>query len=303
MSLLLGPLAAFASSFTWAVGVSVYSRLSLEHLPASVNITRAAVAFPLAVLFAVVTLGGVSPVFECLADVSAAQAGWLFLSMFSGYAFGDVLFLLSTKSIGVPAALAIASCYPFWSAIAGFSFLGENLSPTKAVGLACTVLGTVVVILSGRNQAKLNLNASPKSYWVGVLLAVMTSMFWALNAYATSVGGKNLPLAIGTVVRLGIALVLCPLVALVMTRRTVGPVPLPLIKRYFFIFMLEGFGGAALYMYGLGHSSVAVGSALSALSPAMAAPIAWTMGTERFSLLKTFGILTALVGVILLVLP
>lgn len=303
MEPLLGPLAAFASSLTWAIGVSAYSTLAINNHPAAVNMTRAFVALPLALGFALLTLGGIGPVAHLLSEVPGSKFSWLVVSMFSGYAFGDVLFLISARSIGVPAALAIASCFPFWSAIAGFFVLGESPSGTKLLGLGCTVLGTIIVILSGRKHSGAGLTPHTKAYWVGVFLAVMTSILWAINAYATTVGGRDLPVAITTILRLSIALILCPMVGLIMNRKWTGLVPAPLIKRFLLVFMLEGFGGATLYTYGLGHSSVAVGSALSALSPAMAAPLAWALGSETFSLPKAIGIVTALVGVVLLVLP
>lgn len=302
MDSILGPLAAFASSFTWAIGVTAYYRLSTVYLPASINITRALIALPLALLFAAYTLGGIAPIWQGLLDVSAFQVGWLILSMFAGYAFGDALFLFSTRSIGVPAALAIASCYPFWSALGGFLFLGEKLTTYKALGLAAAVGGTVIVILSGRKRTATQ-SIGPRSYWTGVALAILTSLFWGLNAYATSVGGRDLPIAIATVLRLSIALILCPIIAFFMTRRFVGPVALSDMRRYILIFMLEGFGGAMLYMYGLSHSPIAVGSALSALSAAISAPIAWLTGAEKFSLAKSIGIIVALIGIVLLVAP
>ena len=47
VSLWLGPLAAFASSCTWAYGTSVYSALARQHAPVTVNLCRALVALPL----------------------------------------------------------------------------------------------------------------------------------------------------------------------------------------------------------------------------------------------------------------
>ena len=303
----LGPLAAFASSWTWAVGVSAYSHLATRYPAASVNITRAMVALPVAVIFGLLTYGSLSGLRDALVAVSITRLLWLTLAMFSGYAFGDVLFLMSTRAIGAPAALAIASCYPFWSALAGFIFLGEVVTLLKSAGIACTVGGTILVILSGTRALKVGDQTkdskSRNLYLRGVILALLTSGLWSINAYSTTVGGRGLSVAVATITRLGIALVLCPIVAAVMTRRWAGPVAKVDLKRFFIVFLIEGFGGATLYMYGLGHSSIAAGSALSALSPAIAAPLAWLSGVERFSMLRTAGILLALLGVILLMIP
>ena len=304
---LLGPLAAFASSWTWAVGVSAYSQLATRYPAASVNITRAMVALPVAIIFGLLTHGGLFGLRDALAAVSSTRLLWLTLAMFSGYAFGDVLFLMSTRAIGAPAALAIASCYPFWSALAGFIFLGEVVTLLKSIGITCTVGGTILVILSGTRSLKVGDQTkdrqSKQLYLRGVILALLTSGLWSINAYSTTVGGRGLSVAVATITRLGIAMVLCPVVAAFMTRRWASPVAKVDLRRFFLVFLIEGFGGATLYMYGLAHSSVAAGSALSALSPAIAAPLAWLSGAERFSMLRTAGILLALLGVILLMIP
>lgn len=306
-----GPIAAFMASVTWATGVLAYSKLSHQYPAYIINFHRILIGFPAACLLLTV-VGGWGPSF---AAMDMTKALWAVVVVLSSYAFGDALFLMSTRHMGGPGALAIASIYPLWSAVWGSFFEGQSLSYLQIIGIVVVVAGVVAVILSGAKKDDLapsvprlqDLEPVPsKKFWrearfLGVLLAFGASLSWAMNAIAVAKLGQGLNAMFVNVLRLGIAVALCPLVGIMMN----GRASFKLISKKDLVPALPVFGvecilGPFFFAYGLANSSLAVGAALSALAPAISVPVAVLMGRERFSKLKTAGVAAVVAGVWLL---
>jgi drug/metabolite transporter (DMT)-like permease len=300
---LLGPLAAFLSSLTWALGVSYYSQLTDRVQPFVINFTRAIVALPLFLIVFILVQGTHS--LDVLAQIDRVHFFWLTASIFASYALGDVLFLLSTEALGVPAALAIASIYPVWSALAGFVFYNEALNQFQLCGLLAIVTGVIVIILckeKGSASFKEKENRVTSNYLVGVGLALASSFFWALNTFSVARGGRGIDPIAANLVRMGVAVLMCPLISLFFVGRFTSPLlSMKDFTRGFWIFILEGFAGSYFYLYGLTHSRLAVASALSSLAPALSIPIAIFSRKERLTLKKCAGIFLIVIGIWFLV--
>lgn len=296
----LGPLASFASSFTWAIGITTYSKLSRTYSPSTVNFNRALIAFPFFVLTSVLFFAKTD-----LSNLDWTDWFWMCVSITTSYALGDIVFLLSTRALGVPGALAIASSYPFWSALAGYFFKDEVLKPLNWIGLWSVVSGTALVILAGTkfNKQKLIKVKVPvfDRYWVGVLLAFMASGFWALNSFSVSQGATDLSPFAANALRMACALILCPLIGLIssgfVSQKFVFFLPIKEYKRSFLVFFIESYLGSTLFCYGLVHSPLGIASSLSSLAPVITLPIAVAMGMEKLSIWKTLGIILVVVGV------
>jgi DME family drug/metabolite transporter len=306
-----GPLCAFLSSCTWAIGVSAYGRLARSHSGAAINTSRALVGLPLFLIASLGLAGGPADLAAQVAAVAPHKVGFLGLSILSSYALGDVLFLLSTRALGVPAALAIASTYPVWAAVAGVLFRGEALPAGRLAGVLTVVAGTVLVITSTAGArdgaAKGRTGARDGALVVGLLLALATSGLWALNSFSLSIGGAGVPVTVASAFRMVFALALCPPVGLVMGRLPGAPafrvmLPWSALRPALPALLLETFAGTLLFTYGLAHSPLSIGAALSSLAPVLALPIAVLSGAERFSPVKTLGTSLCVIGVALLLL-
>jgi drug/metabolite transporter (DMT)-like permease len=302
----LGPVAAFSASVTWVIGSSVYAHLSKRFAPAAINFNRALVALPLFLAASLLQYGQVRASLDALGPAALGnRALWLSLSILMSYALGDVFFLWSTLSIGFPTAQAIGALYPLWAALGGLVFLNEPLTARKAAGIALAISGTITVVLAGRKRERTpphDRTTILRHYGIGVGLALVTSLFWAMNSFAGGRGGNGMNPAFANVIRMPVALLICP----IMARLQTGPgVPLLMgradYRRYLAFFAIEAFGGSYLYIYGLSHSSVAVGATLTSLAPVVAVPVAVALGWERFSLPTTAAVLLVVGGVVLLV--
>lgn len=299
MDSMLGPLSAFLSSCTWAIGSATYTNLSKKHPAYVININRALIALPICILIVFLGGGSIANGFQEFSKLTVSNFSWLAISVLASYAFADVLFFWSAIALGVPAALAISAIYPIWSALAGYLVDGQKMGTLQFGGLLAVVGGVVLVILSGRPQS--NEKIANRAYLRGVGLALATSVLWSLNTFSVMRGGTGISAMVGNSIRMTLSLALCPLVAFAMRQH--GSIKMEK-KTYLsvgWIFALEAVGGSTFFMYGLTHSSLAVGSALSSLAPAIAVPISWIMGKEKFSIAKTFGILIIILGIIFLV--
>lgn len=296
----LGPFCAFLSSCTWAIGSAGYSRMAGSHSAFAVNFSRAIIALPMFVIAIFVAGRGFDGGWVSLSALNSSHIAWFGLSMFASYGFGDVLFLWSTRKIGVPAALAIASAYPLWTAASGAAFRGEVLSFAQVAGLVMTVSGVGVVILSGARSGP-SRDAGRAALAKGVTLAILTSFLWATNSFAVAHAGKGLESAVGNMVRMIWALLISGGLGLIFSRDKRLLLPMPEIKKWSWLFALEAFGGSYLFMYGLSNSPLAIGSTLASLAPVLSVPVAVAFKLERFSWVKTAGVLMVVLGIWLLV--
>ena len=313
----LGPLSAFLSSFTWALGTSCYSRISKNNSPFAINLHRAIVGFPLFTLTTFVLAGGFSAGIQAFTDATFSNWSWLVISSLASYGLGDVIFLWASQSIGISAALAIACCYPIWTVLAGVIFLGHVLTAVQILGLFLTVGGVVTVVLQGetgnapKNLAKAGsvgsdagsekAKAANRSVMLrGVLQASVASLLWAFNSFALAQGGGGIMPSVGNSMRLFAVLICTPFLSLLFAPKAPIFLPTKVFTKYLWVFFVEGFLGATFILYGLSHSPLALGVALTSLSPVISVPVAVMLGIEKFSIPKTVGVCIVVLGILLL---
>ncbi len=304
-----GPWVAFLASCTWALGSANYSKLSRDYRPFDVNFTRALLSFPAFLLFVIVLSGGVEGAWDAIRTLPARQVNWLTLSVISSYALGDVFFLWSTVSLGVPGALAIASGYPILTALIGTVFEGQAMHALQWTGLFIAVGGIAIVILNAPKRpvvggpgegAEIRSHRWLKKKPVGVALAMLTAVAWASNTYAVAKGAVGVHPAMANLIRMGLSLALISTISLVSTRKWARPLPVPVLRKYGWIFFVETFGGSIFFVYGLSHSNFALGATLAALAPVLTVPIAVALKLERFSWIRAFAVTIVVVGLSLL---
>lgn len=289
---MLGALCSFLSSFTWAVGSTGYGKLSRDHSPFAVNFTRGLVALPLFVIAALWAAGGPAELGAQVAAFETWRVFWLVASMVASYGVGDALFMWSTRSLGVPAALAICSCYPVWTTLVGAIFLGQPVDGWRALGVVVTVAGVVTVILAGTS------GRWPRR---GIALAVISSMFWALNSVSISIGASgDVSPFLANAIRMVFALVIAGAIGRAVTPRAPVALPWVTLRPVLWIFVFEVFFGSAFFLYGLTHAPLAVAAVLSSLAPVLSVPIAWLVTRERPTARKTLGICLTVAGIALL---
>jgi drug/metabolite transporter (DMT)-like permease len=308
----LGPLCAFMSSVTWALGSAGYSRMARDHSAFAVNLARGLVALPLFLLTALAAAAlqthswsGALSAFDML---EARHFGWFGLSMLASYGLGDSIFLMSSRAIGIPAALTIASSYPLLTASWGALVHHEWLSVAQTIGLLITVIGVALVILSAPKLAaasQSNESEAPSvrglSRSTGILFAFIASVCWATNSYCVTRGGQGIPVPVGNTIRMAAAVLLCLTIGKIAFPKDRLTLPLSVYRRWMWLFVLEAFGGSYFFLFGLSHSPLAIGSTLASLAPVISVPVALALRLETFSWKRTAAVITVVLGLFLLV--
>jgi drug/metabolite transporter (DMT)-like permease len=299
---MIGPISAFLSSLTWAIGSAAYSRISKTNNPLSVNFTRAMISLPafLVVVFCVCG-GSFTEVFHLYRDLPQEKFTWFFISVLASYGIGDIFFLLAARHIGITAALAIASAYPLVTVFFEL-FEGKHLLPIQWFGLFLT-LGSViwVIILSHRPQTVERAEGEPasfrKSFPFGIFLATLTCFSWAINSLSVAKGAAGMNAAQGNSIRMIFAILVITILYAIRYRTLPRFVETKVLKKSWWIFLVESFGGSLFYVYGLSHSPLVLASTLSALAPVIAVPVSVLMRLEKFSFRKTLAIIFVVVGI------
>jgi drug/metabolite transporter (DMT)-like permease len=290
--------------------------MAREHSPFAVNLARGLIGLLLFLLTALVagalethSLSGAWSAFDVL---DARHVGWLGLSMFASYGFGDSVFLMSTRALGIPTALTIASTYPLITSAWGAFVDHQWLTVTQTAGLLVTVVGVALVILSAPKPAQADSHAGDGSQVngaalqrpsrsIGFLLAFFAAFLWALNSYCVTRGGQGITAPVGNTVRMTAAVLLCLIIGKFLYPKERITLPQSVFRRWGWLFVLEAYGGSYFFVFGLAHSSLAVGSTLVALAPVISVPVALALRLETFSWKRTAAVITVVFGLYLLV--
>lgn len=284
----LPELCLLVAAGVWSLASGVYKKASARADILQVNLFRCAVSVVLgAVTVAVV---GTAPQ---LSEVTPAMLWYMASSGILARLVGDSLFFYSASRIGLARAMPIAAIYPVWSVLIAAAN-GEPVTGRELLAMALTLVGVVLVIRSGAEPGS---RRRAGRSWEGYLLAVGCSLAWALGLLHAKWGAGHLDPFLVNTLRMaagGVSLVVVlrfqgrPLFPAVPTGR-------PALLGAAF---LESWLGSAAYMYGVAHTSTAVGSTLSSLAPVFTIPVAAWYLKERMSAQLILGILLATAGVI-----
>jgi drug/metabolite transporter (DMT)-like permease len=297
---MLGAFAALASAALWAFASTHYALASRALGSARVNLTRATTVLP---VFALVTL--VSTHGHLAEDVTPVRAAWLGLSVLCAYAFADNLFFAAARRVGITTALAIASSYPLWAAVAGVLWRGERFGLLRAGGTVLCVGGVIALIVLAPQAADEHPHAArstSREAREGILLALLTSVLWAGNTVATKMGGTGLAAWHANLIRFLIAWPILAATSALTRRPTADDAEARQAYRSLVpVSLAEACVGSSLFVYGLAHTDLAVGATLSSLAPLMSVPFALLYREERWSLPRFCGVATTVAGIIILI--
>lgn len=290
---LSGELVAFLSSITWAIGCQTFAKLAGQYESYRINFTRAALSLPFFLVTALILFSSPAAILAAIQNIQFNERLYLLGSILASYAIGDAVFLQSTRYLGAASALAIASCFPIFSGIFGVLFLNEALSGMQWLGLTISVFG-IGLILWNAKDAPLK----------GVFLALLTAVFWMGNTTFVKMGSLNHSAVLIAMIRMAIASVLCPLIALCVGKNILQKnpwIPFRELKKYGWAFLMESFAGTIFFVYGIKNSPVAVGAILVSLAPVLSLPVGIWMGVEKISFKKVLGVLFVVLGLAALI--
>jgi drug/metabolite transporter (DMT)-like permease len=294
-----GAIAALVSAALWAYASTRYALASRALGSARVNLTRATIVLPLFVTATLLSTRG-----HPLAGITNARAGWLLVSVFCAYAFADNVFFAAARRVGITTALAIASSYPLWAAVAGTLWRGERFGLMRAGGTVLCVGGVMALIVLAPQAADEHAHAhsNKREAREGIALALLTSILWAGNTVSTKLGGTGLEAWHANLIRFCFAWPILAATSALTRRPTADDGEARANYRGLIIPSLaEACIGSSLFVYALAHTDLAVGATLSSLAPLMSVPFALFYRAERWSPPRFCAVAVTVAGIVVLI--
>jgi len=178
------------SALCWSSAAILYGYAVKNRDPLMVTILRIHPAF-------LVTLIGVLLLRELKLEILFDP--WILLLAIItgaiGMFLGSYTYMYSLKKAGVSVVYPIAFSYPIYVSLITIAFLGERFSVGIPIGLALLITG-LYLISSEKSTSR------EKDYRKGVIVAVITSLIWALNAILAKIALYRAPPVLFAMMRL-----------------------------------------------------------------------------------------------------
>ena len=170
---MIGELAALGAAICWTISAVLYKEALLNTKPVSANIVRCTcTSIVLIVCLAVVGKIGVLTSLPMYAAILTSVSGII------GLGFGDILYMISLKLIGVARAVPVTCTYPLFSIILAILLQKEVVTLYVVLGAVAIVLG--IWLLS--REEKTDVNELRKRDMVkGVASALATAVIWSVS--------------------------------------------------------------------------------------------------------------------------
>lgn len=292
--LFVGELSALLTAFLWSGTSMVFTEATTRVGSIQVNITR----MMLAMLFLLVTITA----FGFDWSMSRGQVMNLAWSGLIGLVIGDSFLFRAFKDIGARISMLVMSLVPGMSAILGFLFLDETLSPLGIVGMLVTMAGVTIVVLERQRSAGTKHHVSAR----GLLFAVLGALGQATGLIFAKFALNEAPIhgMVATAVRIAAA-VLFFLPAALLFRRYKNPIRVyakdPTALGYTIAGAVLGpYLGITFSLVAIANTKVAIATTIMALPPIIMLPLVWYFYHERLSMRAIGGAVVAVAGVALL---
>lgn len=300
MSLLLGQLAALATSVAWTFS-SIFFTFSGQQVSSQVvNRMRLLLAMLMVSLLHLLTEGVLLPI-----DAEPFRFQWLALSGIIGFVVGDGLLFQAYLLIGPRLAMLLMALAPVFGAVLGWLFLGEELASIEVLGMALA-LGGVGLVISDRQPPRPDQTPiTLREYILGILLGTGAGLGQATGLIASKLGlAGDFPPLSGNLIRLTTATLAIWLLALF--QRQIGTTFARLREhpRAVRTIMAGAVAGPTigvwLSLYAVQHAPVGIASTLMSLSPIILLPAAYVLFKDRVGMRAVFGTLLAVAGTVIL---
>ncbi len=176
----IGEIAALTAAICWALNGIAFESAGKTVGSMSVNYLRLLMAFVLLSITSLATRGLAFPT-----DATGYTWFWLFISGLLGFILGDMFLFEAFVEIGSRISLLIMSAAPPITALVGYLVMGERISPLSLAGIAITMVGISIVILSKNPEDnKMEFNRPVK----GIVFASLGALGQALGLVFSKLG-------------------------------------------------------------------------------------------------------------------
>lgn len=294
-----GELAALGTSVFFSIAPTFFTLSSRLVGSAAVNLTRLLGATLILMAAHFFLFGGILPWLA-----TPEQWFWFSLSGVIGLTLGDAALFQAFVQIGPRLTMLVFSLSPILTALAGWAWFDETLSPAQILGIGLTLAGVLWVVAEEQNGSGKPIDR--RYYLVGLFFALLGALGQAGGLVTAKFGlAGDFPVLSGQVIRLGAGTIVMWLFTLL--RGKAGEVlsklrEQPLAARYILVGTIAGpvFGiwcSLAAVKY---TADIGVASTLQSLPPIFLLPIGYFFFKEKVTSRAILGTLLALAGVAIL---
>ena len=144
-----GEVAALVTAGCWTVTALAFESAGKRVGSLAVNFIRLVIALCILSVFCWIRLGVAFPV-----DADGHTWLWLAISGLVGFTVGDLCLFRAFVVVGARVSMLLMALVPPFTALIGWSILGETLQTREWIGMALTVAGVVWVILERRPRSE-----------------------------------------------------------------------------------------------------------------------------------------------------
>lgn len=290
----LGEFAALLTAIVWVISGIFFERAGKHTSSLAVTFIRMLFALPQVGLILWVTRGSPLP-------TGATPSAWLWLSLSGlvGFVIGDIFLFEAYVRIGTRLALLLMSFSPILTGILSYLIFGERLTSLSILGIALTLTGIAVVVLTRGERKALKLRVEPFGVLCGVLGAVGQSVGTILSkqgigAYdafaATQI--RIIASIVGFALFFAIGKHWPKLAQLLKDRSSLSQTA---AGAFFGTTLGVGFSLIAIQ-----HTKAAIAAAIMSIMPVLVIPINWLALKEKIRFIEVIGAVITVFGVILL---
>ena len=290
----IGEFSALLTAIFWVISGNFFERAGKRTSSQAVSFLR--MIFGLAFISAFLWIFRGNPL---ATDASPSTWMWLSLSGVVGFVIGDIFLFEAYVRLGTRVALLIMSLSPVLTGVLSYIIFGEVLEPLAVVGIALTLAGIAVVILS-RGEKK-NLKLRVNSY--GVFCGLMGAVGQSVGLILSKQGMGDYDAFAATQVRIIASIVGFTLFFLIGNHWQKLRV---LLKDAQSVRMTAAgalFGtvlGVGFSLLAIQNAPAAVASAIMSIMPVLIIPVNWLAFKEKVKWFEVLGAMVTVVGVILL---
>jgi drug/metabolite transporter (DMT)-like permease len=284
----LGVSLALLSALAWAIGATIYQRLSTRVTPFGLNLSTTTLGTLLVGALWLVTGGG---------TVDGHGLALLVASGLLGIALGDTLFFGALQQLGAHAAVVLALLSPALTVVLAVALLGERPPALAWAGVALILAG-VAVVLRGKAAAQ-----GRQTTARGLLLGLGAVAAMAFGTLVTKRGLDTVPALDATVVRMAAATLGLVGMATLQSGgfgEALACVRGPVRGAVLGAVAVVTFGGFLGLHAALRQVDLSVAAAAHATEPLWVLPLAWRYLGEPVTRAAVVGSALALVGVAVL---
>jgi drug/metabolite transporter (DMT)-like permease len=170
---MIGELAALGAAICWTISAMLYKEALLKAKPISANITRCVSTS--VILIAILTVAGKFAVLTSLPTYAVVLAC---VSGIIGLGFGDTLYLVSLKLIGVARAVPITCVYPLFNLLWAVFLVGEPVTLPVVLGAVTIVFGIWLLSLEEKTDS---VKMRKRILIMGMACALATAVLWSVS--------------------------------------------------------------------------------------------------------------------------